>query len=239
MFTRRSRTVWSAPNTSRIRNSRYGHRWRCRRRSPTPRPRSTASRSALNLRRAIRPFWCWTANSRTHQTTACFSSRNAASPGTTRAARISNSCSGCSLRSRTQKPSCSFWAKPSLPSSRRASTLNSPMSAADSADATIPRSRCGLRWQGCSSRIVRSGLPTAAISSSRWASSGTHSKYTRRSGSIARAARLSHSPPTTYWMAAASPISRVQLRRLAPRWRSASMIFRESTLPQSPSTHAA
>ena len=77
------------------------------------------------------------------------------------------------------------------PSSRRASTLNSPMSAADSADATIPRSRCTLRWRGCSSRIVRSGSPTTAISSSRRASSGTHSKYTRGSGSIARAARLS------------------------------------------------
>src|SRR5262249_44922118 len=88
MFTRRSRTVWSAPNTSRIRNSRYGHRSRCRGRSPTPRPRPTASRSALNLRPATRPFWCWTANSRTHPTTLCFLSRNAASPGTTRAKNL-------------------------------------------------------------------------------------------------------------------------------------------------------
>jgi len=100
---------------------------------------------------------------------------------------------------------------------------------ADSVDATIPRSRCTLRWRGCSSRIVRSGSPMTAFSSSRRASSGTHSKYTRGSGSIARAARLSHSPPTTYWMAAALPISRPRLRGLALRWRSASTIFREST----------
>src|SRR5258708_37708273 len=41
----------------------------------------------------------------------------------------------------------SFWAKPAPPSSRRASTLISPMSAADSADATIPRSRSTSRWR--------------------------------------------------------------------------------------------
>ena len=48
----------------------------------------------------------------THQTTRCFSSRNAASPGTTRAARTSSSCLGCSLRSKTRRPSCTCSAKP-------------------------------------------------------------------------------------------------------------------------------
>ena len=41
-----------------------------------------ASRSAPNLRRAIRRFWCWTANSKRNPSIRCFSSRNAASPGT-------------------------------------------------------------------------------------------------------------------------------------------------------------
>ena len=138
-----------------------------RRAQPMPRPRPMASRSALNLRRAIRRFWCWTANSRPSQSTRCFSSRNAASPGTTPAARTSSSCSACSRRTRPRKPSRILLGEARAPSSRRASTLSSPISAADSADATIRRSRSTSRWRRCSSRVVRSGSRTTAISSSR------------------------------------------------------------------------
>src|ERR1035437_2120103 len=92
------------------------------------------------------------------------------------------------------------------------------------------------RW---SCPAARSGSPTTAISSSRLASSGTHSRCTRGLGSIGPAARLSHSPPTTFWMAAASPISRPTWRPSGPMPRSASTMFRKSTLPRSRSTRAA
>src|SRR5450759_1765554 len=117
--------------------------------------------------------------------------------------------------------------------------VQSPYEAADSADATIPRSRFTSRWRRCSCPADRSGSPTIAISSSRLASSGTHSRCTRGLGSIGPAARLSHSPPTTFWMAAASPISRPTWRPSGPMPRSASTMFRKSTLPRSRSTRAA
>ena len=161
------------------------------RQPPTPRPRPMASRSAPSLRRKIRACWCWTASSRRNPSTRCFSSRNAGSPGTTRAARTSSSCSACSRRTRPRRRSHSCWAKPARRSSRRASTLSSPIWAADSADAIIRRSRSMSRWRRCSFPAVRSGSPTIAISSSRAASSGTHSRCTRGSGSIGRPARFS------------------------------------------------
>ena len=131
-----------------------------------------------------------------------------ASPGTIRAARNSSSWSARSRRTRQRSRSRSSWAKPAPPSGRRTSTPVSPMSAAASVDATIPRSPSTSHWRGCSFPAARSGSPMTVISSSRAELSVTHSRCTRGSGSSVRPARLSRSPPTTYRMGAASPIIR-------------------------------
>ncbi len=83
--------------------------------APMPTPRPTASRSAPNSQRTIRLCWCWTANSRRNPSIRCFLSRNAASPGTTRAPRISSSCSACSRPTRPRSRSRSCWAKRGAP----------------------------------------------------------------------------------------------------------------------------
>ncbi len=80
---------------------------------------------------------------------------------------------------------------------------------------------------------------TTATSSFKRASSVTPSRCARGSGSIGRPARSSHSPPTTCWTAAASPIFRAPLRPSAPSPRSASTMSRKSTSPRSRSTRAA
>ena len=62
-------------------------------------------------RERSRPCWCSTANSRPSPSTRCSSSPNAASPGTTPAARTSSSCSACSRRSRRRSASRSCSAR--------------------------------------------------------------------------------------------------------------------------------
>ena len=62
------------------------------------------------------------------------------------------------------------------------------------------------RWRRSSFPAVRSASPTTASNSSRAASSRTRSRCAPASGSIGRPARSARSPPTTSWMAAASPI---------------------------------
>ena len=59
-----------------------------------------ASKSALNSRRTIRRFWCWTANLRPSRSTRCFSSRKADSPGSTPRVRTSSSFSARSRPTR-------------------------------------------------------------------------------------------------------------------------------------------
>ena len=100
MSIRRSRPAGSVQGASRTRRFRSGRRSRRKRRRLTPRPRPMASRSAPSLRRTIRRFWCWTASSRRNPSIRCFSSRNAASPGTIGQATILSSCSACSRPTR-------------------------------------------------------------------------------------------------------------------------------------------
>ena len=185
---RRARCLFAAagrlgqPGTlRRTRRCRSGRRSPTDTGAPTPRPRPMASRSAPSLPRTIRPCWCSTANSRRNPSIRCFSSRKAVSPGTTRAARTSNSCSACSRLTRPRRRSRSCSARRARRSSRRASTPSSPIWAAASAAATIRRSRSMSRWRRCSFPAVRSGWRTTAISSSRAASSGTPSRCARGS----------------------------------------------------------
>ena len=148
-----------------------------------------ASRSAPNLQRTIRGCWCWTANSKPNRSTRCFWSRNPASPGTTRVASTLELVLGVQSPRGRGVDRVSVWAKPRAPSSQRESTRISPMSAAASADATIPRFLSTSRWRRCSFPAARCASPMIAISSSRAASSGTPSRCTRGSGSIGPAAR--------------------------------------------------
>ena len=80
-------------------------------------PRGTRSRT-------IRRSWCSSANSRRSRSTRCFSSRKAALPGMTPAARTSSSSSACSRPTRPRSRSRICSATPRRPSSRRASTRN-------------------------------------------------------------------------------------------------------------------
>ena len=184
--------------------------------APTPRPRPTASRSAPSLPPTIRPAGARPRIRdpvrRSDVSRARMRSRLVRRrPQEPRArARRAVAVRGRGVRSR------SCWAKPARPSSRRASTRSSPISAAASADATTRRFRSTSRWRRCSFPAARFGSPTIAISSSRAASSGTRSRCARGSASIGRPARSAHSPPTMCWMAAASPIIRPTWRRSPP-----------------------
>ena len=233
MSTRRSRRAGSVRHVSRIRASGIGRRCHLQIR-PMPRRRSTASGFAPSLPPAIRALLVLDREFETQSVGPDVSRAGMrARLVSTRVAGSWSSCSACSRRTRPQSRSHSFSAKPAARSSRRASTLTSPMSAAGSADATIRPSRSTSHWRRCSFPAARSGSPTIAISSSRRASSGTRSRCTRGSESIALLARSAHSPPTMCWMAAASPIFRRTWPLSAPPRRSASMTFRKSMSPLS------
>ena len=134
---------------------------------PTPRPRPMASRSAPNSRPKIRPAG---AGSRVRDAIGRSDvSRAGRRPRLVRqdSAKASNSCSACSRPTRPRSRSRICSAKPARPSSRRASTPSSPMSAAASAGATTRRSRSMSRWRRCSFPAVRSGWRMTATSSSR------------------------------------------------------------------------
>src|SRR5262245_7318213 len=117
------------------------------------------------------------------------SSRKTVLPGTTPAARSSNSLSAWRRLTRRQNRSPICWATRRRPSNPLASTPILPIAVAHSADATTRRSRFTSRWRRCSSPTVRCGSPTTASSSFNRASSGTHSKSARGSGLIGRPAR--------------------------------------------------
>ena len=170
---------WVSPGVFESSDARSGHGSRSQPGKPMPKPRPMAKRSARNLLRTIRHFWCWTANSRRSRSTRWLSSRKAALPGMTPAARTSSSLSACSRPTKPRARSHICSATPRRPSNRLASTPILPIAAADSADATTRRFPFTRRWRRCSSRIVRSGLRTTASSSFNRGSSGTRSRSAR------------------------------------------------------------
>ena len=103
-------------------------------------PRATGART-------IRRCWCSTANSRPNRSTRCSSNRNAGLAWYDGTAEASNWCLACSRPTRPRSRSRICLATPARPSSRRASTPSSPMSAAASAAAITHRS-CSTRAGG-------------------------------------------------------------------------------------------
>ena len=195
--------------------------------------RPTASRSAPNSPRTIRRCWCWTASSRPSRSIRCFSSRNAASPGTTRTAAKLELVLG------VQSP---YEAAESI-----AYLLGKAQRAVQAGAHQRPVRLCRRRLRRPRPHAVpalrraggdvlsRPSGPAGARPLS--AVSGRHqaprrSRCARGSASTAPPARSRLSPPTMCWMAAASPIFRPTSRPSAPPPRSASTTFRRSTSPR-------
>ena len=231
---------WVSPDTSRIRNSRYGHRWRCRRAALCQGRRSTASRSALNLRRAIRPFWCWTANSRPIR-------RSDVSRAGMRLAWYDAGRKNLELVLGVQSPfetaeSIVFLLGEAIRAFKptRINTqfayVGGGFGGRDHTPFPLYVALAGMFFPDRPVRLAYNRFEQFQIGHQAARIQDTHAdrgrSRDRQDYRIRRRPRIA--------TAAASPISRAQLRTLAPRWRSASMIFRRVDVTTvSPSTRAA